>query len=455
MKKKLQTFLISTVLSSQSGVLLESESLASPEFSNTSSSATTGPGANTSPTDSTSPDANTNPGGNTSSSATSGSSNNTGSGKSTLVQNETTDAVQSQVDSLTASFASLEEKLFNRTFPQDKSADRLLRIERFVFGEESKGDAGLRVKKLQSALSKRSNDDAAIAYPITVNSSKPRGVLATINEGIDNYNRHRFHNAEDDFNDALDMAPGMPRIYVYLGVTLLQINQRQSAIDALRTAYELDPFGTYGRYAKHCLIVLMGDEEVRKRGPKDNLKTVQGTIDSLNRKAGDEANRQGRFASVMAQAKQSSANSFANSLRQDSDSYSNEIALKQSFVRMDAMVQMARVRQEAARRAANTQEAANNLKTQISAKLMPGDAKLRAFGTTLHARYYGDETYNLAPWYIPREMPLQLKARAVLLPLGSVSKNKKSVPLQKSKKTLHRKGNQISTNAGSRKYRRR
>lgn len=188
---------------------------------------------------------------------------------------------------------SLEQRLFNHSYATDSSADRLMRLEKFVFGVEGKGDTDLRLDKLNKVLGKItvSNDTTSANGSASGAKapSKPRGLLDTINQGIDNYNRHRFHNAEDDFNDALNLAPGMSRIHVYLGATLLQLNQRQSALEAMRAAYELDPFGTYGRYAKHCLIVLMGDEEVRKRGPKDNLRIVQKTLEHVNSHANLDA----------------------------------------------------------------------------------------------------------------------------------------------------------------------
>ncbi|MBX9689012.1 MAG: hypothetical protein K2X27_20050 [Candidatus Obscuribacterales bacterium] len=315
----------------------------------------------------------------------------------------------------------LEEKFFSRVYSSDSSSDRILRLEKFVFGAETRGEANARIDKLYKVFIKtRSSEDLPAGASQKAISDKPRGLLSVINDGIDNYNRHRFHNAEDDFNDALYLAPGMSRIHVYLGVTLLQLNQRRSAIDAMRAAYELDPFGNYGRYAKHCLITLMGDEEVRKRGPKDNLKTVQKTLSLVNSSANKDAARQQNFVGSIVAAKQSSAYSFANSLNRDG--FSNEMALKQSYVRTDAMTQVARARQDAALRSTYTYESANNLKSLLTAKLLPGDAKLRAFGTTLHARYYGDETYNLAPTYIPREAPFELKASAASIKSAKISR---------------------------------
>lgn len=314
---------------------------------------------------------------------------------------------------------SMEERIFNHSYSLDSRDDRLARLEKFVFGGCNGGELKTRIEKLNRVLSKNQQqvNPLAPAHMNAASAAAPRakGLLDTINQGIDNYNLHRFHNAEDDFNEAISMAPGLSRTYVYLAVTLLQINQRQSAINALRAGYELDPFGSYGRYAKNCLITIMGDEEVRKRGPKDNLKTVQKTLEVVNDRAGRDSERLGSSGQGLASARITTANNFANNLNSDPENFSNENGMRQMYIRSDAMVQASRARQDAAQRAANTQESANNLKELITAKLLPGDAKLRAFGTNLNARYYGAETYNLAPWYIPREVPLALKAQSMTM----------------------------------------
>lgn len=244
---------------------------------------------------------------------------------------------------------------------------------------------------------------------------KTKNLLAIINRGIDNYNRHRFHNAEDDFNEAVDMAPGLARIYAYLGVTLLQLNERASAMDAMQAAYELDPFGTFGRYAKNCLIVLAGDEEIRRRGPRDDKKTVDSVLDKINRQASSDAGRFSKGGSVAANDRNITSSRFTNRLASEFSGYSdtsNDYSMRSSYARSDAAVQSANAHRDATLRAASAREAANNLKMLLTTKILPGGSRLRAFGTTLNTRYYGSETRNLAPWYIPREYPPELKAQA-------------------------------------------
>jgi hypothetical protein len=206
-----------------------------------------------------------------------------------------------------------------------------------------------------------------------------------MNRGIDNYNLHHYHNAEDDFEMCCAMAPGMSRCYSYVAITKMQLNERQATIDAFRTSYSLDPFGTYGRYAKQCLIVLAGDEAIRTHAPVDSTKILDSAMSHIDKQSSDNAAR--HFAA--------------------GNAYSSARSLRPNF---DSQLGAVNARTEAALKAANTVEAANNLKHLLAVKKMPGDANLRAWGTTLTTRYYGDETYLFAPYYIPRERPMELKA---------------------------------------------
>ena len=278
--------------------------------------------------------------------------------------------------------------------------------------------------------------------PVQKSLKSKNNVLAIINRGIDNYNKHRFHNAEDDFNEAVDMAPGLARTYAYLGVTLLQLNERASAMDAMQAAYELDPFGTFGRYAKNCLIILAGDEEIRRRGPRDDKKTVEQVLNKVNKQANSDAGRFSRTANVAANDRQNTSSRFTSRLAGEyssSDGNSNEYNLRSAYARTDAAVQAANAQKDATLRSAYAKEAANNLKMLLTTKMLPGGSRLRAFGTTLNTRYYGTETRNLAPWYIPREYPPELRAQAKTIVKKSGKKaSGKRVPTRSSAKLKSR-----------------
>jgi hypothetical protein len=93
---------------------------------------------------------------------------------------------------------------------------------------------------------------------------------------------------------------------------------------------------------------------------------------------------------------------------------SNLGRLQSNFIRTDAIVQGNYARAEAARKSAFVQEAAANLKDQL---LRPGvlkdDAHLKALGTSLYCRYYGDDTPSIDEPPVPEDPIQELKARAM------------------------------------------
>lgn len=307
--------------------------------------------------------------------------------------------------------AALERRLFVRTYESESIIERTIRLEEFVFLKHYSDDLATRLRRLSKALTSsepvsgrsaspddRSRPDGSAPLPAYVGAASVpvpvdhSGLIDVINRGIDHYNQHRYHNAEDDFEMTCAMAPGMSRVFAYLAITKLQLNERQAAIDSFRTSYELDPFGTYGRYAKYCLIALAGDDAIRAHAPVDSSKILDGTINKINEQSAAELARHNHEGAVNAHLSAMSAGTHT-----------------------DSFVQAARARTDGTLRAAFTQESANNLKHLLATKRKPGDANLRAWGTNLTTRYYGTDTYLYAPYYIPREKPLELKAIAASL----------------------------------------
>ncbi len=329
----------------------------------------------------------------------------------------------------------LERDAFSHAYANNTPEQRICRLEHFVFGKQSKGELSPRFKKLRSALQPKepavlpsstalqpnptdnSTSNSAInpnAATSTASSTTPKtyefptfvhkgpdapppvmapqrhlGLIDVMNRGIDSYNAHRYTSAEDDFEECCAMAPGMSRCFSYLAITKMQLNLRQAAIDAFRTSFMLDPFGTYGRYAKDCLLVLAGDEAMRKGPPVDSKQVLDIAMRNIDKQSADISGRH-----------QVQANQFVNS----------GVIYQQDYSMIDSRIRSNNARIEGALRAAHTVESANNLKHMLAVKKMPGDANLRAWGTTLTTRYYGNETYLNAPYYIPKERPMELKA---------------------------------------------
>lgn len=231
--------------------------------------------------------------------------------------------------------------------------------------------------------------DAPPTTPTDAPKTKQLSVIDLMNRGIDNYNRHRYSNADDDFEECCALAPGMSRCYAYLAITKLQLNLRQAAIDAFRMSTILDPFGAFGRYSRSCLIVLAGDEAMRKRPPVDSKQVLDSALVNIDKQSNELISRHRSAADQLANARLN---------------YRTQISM------VDARLESNSARTEGALRAAHAAESANNLKHILAVKKMPGDANLRAWGTTLTSRYYGNETYLNAPYYIPQERPMELKA---------------------------------------------
>jgi hypothetical protein len=320
---------------------------------------------------------------------------------------------------------SVENKCFSRTFAKENMEQRVARLEQFVFGKITSGTTiTARLEKVAKIVEPQArvvspddshsqsvqNSDQIASGQNSAPLKQIESLIAVINHGIDNYNVHDYQRAEDDFEKCCAMAPDMARVHSYLAITKLQENERPAALEEFRTTYAIDPFGTYGRYAKLCLLKLAGDEEIRKRGPVDSDEILQSSLDKINKQSAGLINFHNHESSRTPQLPFGAG--FAAQIQ--ATSAKNNTVLQNAF----------------------TQESANNLKHLMGLKAKPGDAHLRAWGTNLNTRYYGSDTYLYAPYYIPREYPVELKAQqqtlsAPLLP---------HLKLTKPHSNFHKKG---------------
>jgi hypothetical protein len=293
---------------------------------------------------------------------------------------------------------SVETKCFSRTYVKETIEQRVARLEQFVFGKiSSSTNVNARLEKIARivapsplAISSTEGTSAADAdqpsqTPDSHTPKQTESLITVINRGIDHYNVHDYQRAEDDFEKCCAMAPDMARVHSYLAITKLQENERPAALEEFRTTYAIDPFGTYGRYAKFCLLKLAGDEEIRKRGPVDSDEILQSSLDKINKQSDSLINFHNHESSRTPQLP--FGGGFAAQIQATSSK--NNTVLQNAF----------------------TQESANNLKHLMGLRAKPGDAHLRAWGTNLNTRYYGADTYLYAPYYIPREYPVELKAQ--------------------------------------------
>ncbi len=255
----------------------------------------------------------------------------------------------------------------------------------------------------------------------------------------------RYHAAADELEQAIQLNPNNARAYSLLGETLLKLQDREGAKEAFRACFQVDPFGADGRNSKAMLLKMVSDDTIRATAPQDTPQVVSHTIQTLNLEAADLANRYRQDGNRWAAYRRYLGNIEAQKIEGDyygtgygtgygggfrgrgrwggmaSAGYMSpyggggygrrEISdmgrLQSNYIRTDAVVQANYARTEAARKAAFVQEAAANLKDQL---LRPGtlrdDAHLKALGTTLYCRYYGDDTPSIDEPPVPED-PIQ------------------------------------------------
>jgi hypothetical protein len=395
------------------------------------------------------------------------------------VSKSAADAIQGLLAPTSTQLEQLEKEAFSHSYTSDTNEQRICRLENFVFGKQLAGDTSTRLKKLRNALSPKSLPKAdttsagsgfqsqsspgpnpgsgfqsqsspgpnpgsgsqSESASSTITSAAPAAptkthasVIDVMNRGIDNYNRHRYQNAEDDFEECCAMAPGMSRCYSYLAITKMQLNLRQAAIDSFRMSNMLDPFGTYGRYARECLIVLAGDEAMRNRPPVDSRKVLDIAMSQIDRQSSEHISQQ-----------RQQANELANT----------RLTYRPDMSVIESRINSNKAQIDGALRAAETAESANNLKHMLAVKKRPGNANLRAWGTTLTTRYYGNETYLNAPYYIPRERPMELKAIVQSLQSAQHPRSARSTSTAHHARAAQKSGKSSSIHSHSAPHRKR
>ncbi len=85
--------------------------------------------------------------------------------------------------------------------------------------------------------------------------------------------------------------------------------------------------------------------------------------------------------------------------------------LRGNYGRTDVRVRAMASQREAAQRAAHVAESATNLKDQLLRPPKKGGARLRALGTNVYVRYYGDETPSSSDEKIPEDPAIELRAK--------------------------------------------
>lgn len=266
---------------------------------------------------------------------------------------------------------------------------------------------------------------------------------------VDDYKAQRYHACLEKLMKAVSLKPGDAVTYYRLGDVLTILQDEQGAKEAYTACFKFDPLGPVGRKAKEIILGYAKRDTYMQVAPQDSPQVVNHTVSMIDRQAADLSNRYQqdgqrtadfrlRLGAMEAQKIQNETNLALATARggygyyrsptalgfgagpggggysaYDRQEISNLGRINSDWQRRDAQVQANKARLEAALKSGYVTESAANLKDLLLAPTLPGDAKLKALGTNLYVRYYGDETpsYDLPP--VPEDPIQELKAKAL------------------------------------------
>lgn len=334
----------------------------------------------------------------------------------------------------------LEQHYFQHDFHFDSAEQRLERLEQLAFGAIKKGDVGVRITKLQSTLAHNPDNFFAGSSDLQIHSaSMPSETKSTGNQslssskttfnstmdsGIRNFKNQRFHHAQEDFEKAISLNPNSAEAYANLAGALLKLNDRLGAQEAFKASYALQPFGKIGAYTRDQILRMAQQTAYANRDTQDTPAIVTSTTRTINRQMADRSRMYQSNAMITAtnrlnltqyeiqkldfQTQLTLADLRAGRIyggyggyyRQNRgyvDPYyqqevSNMNYLRTNWLRSDGLVQANYAANDGLLRSASVFESGTNLKDQMMQPSRPGSAHLRALGTSLYARYYGDGT---------------------------------------------------------------
>ncbi len=360
----------------------------------------------------------------------------------------------------------IEVNFFGQAYDKDNMHQRISRLENNVFGSTSYDALNDRLERLERALGK--GTQLKIENPktsVTVKKSKSispvketpdKKFADLLNKAQAEISMKRYHAAAEELMNAIQMNPSSSLAFRQLGDVLVQLKDPEGAQEAYKACFENDPFGENGRYAKSKLLGLVFRTAKNKKSPQDTPPVINNTINTMNRQVTDYNGRMRADGIRNANWKLYSANLETNRIMRETNQWamdarngygggyggglpfgqrgfnslgwrsrgggarsndrynSREISnigyIRSNWVRTDGRVQSYAALREAAERSRHFTESATNLKDQLARPPKKGQASLRALGTNVYVRYYGDETPSSPDDKIPEDPALELKA---------------------------------------------
>jgi len=354
----------------------------------------------------------------------------------------------------------LEAAFFGRPYDKDNLHHRLGRLENNVFGSNSFDALNDRLDRLERALGKEAQ--LKIENPRTakakaqsqtqaqakVKDLPDRKFADLLNKAQADISLRRFHAAAEELMNAIQINPSSSLAFRQLGDVLVELKDQEGALESYKACFDNDPFGENGKYAKEKLLSLSARNAKSKTAPQDTEPVVQNTVTTVNRQVRDYATRM-QYEGNRTSARIERESTFGlrnNPGYETGDAYlrrarrgmggggfggggfagggggrrggrgyiPGEISdlnyMRSSWARTDARVRAMAAEREASQKAAYVAESAANLKEQLVRPAKKGGVNLRALGTNVYVRYYGDETPSSSDDKIPQDPALELKA---------------------------------------------
>lgn len=268
----------------------------------------------------------------------------------------------------------------------------------------------------------------ALAIGVTLLGSSALAATA-LERGLQEYKLKRYNAAARIFEAEIDRNPSNLRARLCLGRTLEMLRDPEGAKDEYKYCFSADPFGPDGKLARVYLLEVAERVAKKKHGPADGPKLVAQSIKWINSQSADCKSRHIARGDAAARHKNNMMNDQMrrqynvhsvpdynqnNRNRRyfgDGGDVSQAYWIQSSYLRTDYLRQAALARAEAAKRAFEVQKSANNLKMLLAdAQAHPGQRgpKLRALGTNLYIRNYGEDREDLN---LPVDPPIELRAK--------------------------------------------
>lgn len=325
--------------------------------------------------------------------------------------------------------SSLEKRYFEHDFPSDKIDDRLTRLEQLIFGSQIKNNSQQRLLNLIAKTKPEVIEAAEISKSKPNEKVAPVTFKSAMDSGINNYKSQRYHHAQQDFEKAISLNPRSPEAYANLGGVLIMLRDRESAKEAFKACFSLHPFGKLGAYAREKMLKLAEEDAYAKTNPQDTTETVNRTAALIDRQCADRTaiyqdranyiSGYRRYLTNM-QIQKLTGNPYyginGNNQYHPNEDISNLDFIRSNYLRSDGVVQSNLALIDGNKKSTSVFESGASLKEQMLKPVPAGGAKLRALGTSLYARYYGDGLPSIMDSPPADPPPPALEATANKLP---------------------------------------